>query len=126
MQVIYSKQEAAEEAVTKYHNRLLDGQLMYVSLQQPSSYSTKSSKNSSSLNPNQESLKSNSSKISIDPSFIRQALFNPSNNTTNPCTISSETLNLEKFLIGIYLCFIIQNKREFRIKNYRNQRFNNE
>jgi len=78
VQVIYSKQEHAEEAVTKYHNRLLDGQLMYVSLQQPISYSTKSSKNTT------ESLKSTSNKISIDPSFIRQALFNPSNNTPNP------------------------------------------
>jgi len=51
---------------------------MYVSLQQPSSYSTKSSKITN------ESLKSNSNKISIDPSFIRQALFNPSSDTTNP------------------------------------------
>jgi hypothetical protein len=51
---------------------------MYVSLQQPSSYSTKSSKNTN------ESLKTTSNKISIDPSFIRQALFNPSNNTQNP------------------------------------------
>jgi len=66
---------------------------MYVSLQQLSSYSTKSSKNSSSAttkdnsssssNKN-ESLKLNSNKISIDPVFIREALFNPSNNTTNP------------------------------------------
>jgi len=83
IQVIYSHPENAEQAVAKYHNKLLDGQLMYVSLQQPS-YSTKSSKNSSSSNTNKESLKSNSNKISIDPSFIRQALFNPSNNTTNP------------------------------------------
>jgi hypothetical protein len=51
---------------------------MYVSLQQPISYSTKSSKITT------ESSKSTSNKISIDPSFIRQALFNPSNNTPNP------------------------------------------
>jgi RNA recognition motif-containing protein len=77
-QVIYSKEEEAEQAVSKYHNRLLDGQLMYVSLQQPTSYTTKSSK------PTNESSKTKSNQISIDPSFIRQALFNPSTNTTNP------------------------------------------
>lgn len=43
VQIIYDKREDAEQAVVKYHNRLLDGQLMYVSLQQPSSYSTKQS-----------------------------------------------------------------------------------
>ncbi len=78
VQVIYSKEEEAEQAVSKYHNRLLDGQLMYVSLQQPTSYTTKSSK------PTNESSKTKSNQISIDPSFIRQALFNPSTNTTNP------------------------------------------
>ncbi|CAF0804758.1 unnamed protein product [Rotaria sordida] len=95
VQVTYSKREYAEEAVAKYHNRLLDGQLIYVSLQQTSSHSTKSSKNSSlsryskdnsssqSINDN-EYLKSNSNKIIIDPTFMRQALFNSSNNTTNP------------------------------------------
>lgn len=62
VQVIYSKQKDAEIAVEKYHNALLDGQLMYVSLQQSSNSSTKS----------------DSDKYSIDPSFIRQALFNPS------------------------------------------------
>ncbi|CAF2515827.1 unnamed protein product [Rotaria sp. Silwood2] len=100
VQIVYSKPEHAEEAVAKYHNRLLDGQLIYVSLQQPSSYATKSSKNSSSsrysksttskdnrssqsINENEYS-KSDSNKIVIDPTFMRQALFYPSNNTKNP------------------------------------------
>jgi RNA recognition motif-containing protein len=80
VQLVYSKEEYAKQAVANYHNRLLDGQLMYVSLQQPS-YSSKSSKTaSSSSNTDNES----SNKYSLDPSFIRQALFNPSTNTTNP------------------------------------------
>ncbi|CAF0929929.1 unnamed protein product [Rotaria sp. Silwood1] len=100
VQIVYSNHAHAEEAVAKYHNRLLDGQLIYVSLQQLPSYSTKSSKNSSSsryskptaskdksssqsINDN-ECLKSNSNKIVIDPTFMRQALFYPSNNPTNP------------------------------------------
>lgn len=62
VQVVYLRQKDAEAAVEKYHNALLDGQLMYVSLQQPSTPPTKS----------------DSDKYSIDPSFIRQALFNPS------------------------------------------------
>lgn len=62
VQVIYAKQKDAQAAVEKYHNALLDGQLMYVSLQQSSS----------------STAKSDSDKYSIDPSFIRQALFNPS------------------------------------------------
>lgn len=37
VRIIYAKREHAEQAVTKYHNRLLDGQFMYVSLQQPAS-----------------------------------------------------------------------------------------
>lgn len=41
VQIVYSKREYGEQAVAKYHNRLLDGQLMYVSLQQTPSYSTK-------------------------------------------------------------------------------------
>ena len=65
-----------------YHNRLLDGHLMYVSLQQPSSYSTKSSKTASSSSSNTDNESSN--KYTIDPSFIRQALFNPSASTSNP------------------------------------------
>jgi hypothetical protein len=48
---------------------------MYVSLQQPSSYSSKSSKNVDNESSN---------KYSLDPSFIRQALFNPPSTTTNP------------------------------------------
>lgn len=60
--MIYAKQKDAQAAVEKYHNALLDGQLMYVSLQQSSS----------------STAKSDSDKYSIDPSFIRQALFNPS------------------------------------------------
>ncbi|CAM4745321.1 unnamed protein product [Rotaria magnacalcarata] len=100
VQIVYLKPEQAEEAVANYHNRLLDGQFIYVCLQQPSSVSTKSLKNSTSsrsskstvpkersLSPSiddNEYLKSNSKKISIDPTFMRQALFNPSNNTTNP------------------------------------------
>ncbi len=101
IQIVYSNQEHAEQAVAKYHNRLLDGKFMYVSIQQPASYSTKSSRNSSSQhsksttgkdnkynsslssnNNNNESLHSN--KITIDPTFIRQALFNPSNSTASP------------------------------------------
>jgi hypothetical protein len=39
VQIVYAKREHGEQAVTKYHNRLLDGQFMYVSLQQTSSYS---------------------------------------------------------------------------------------
>jgi hypothetical protein len=43
----------------------------------------------SSTLPTNQPLKLNSTvntsnKFSIDPSFIRQALFHPSNNTTNP------------------------------------------
>ncbi len=49
------KKENAKQAVANYHNRLLDGRLMYVSLQQPSSYSTKSSKTASSSNTDNES-----------------------------------------------------------------------
>ncbi len=41
VQIVYTKREDGEQAVVKYHNRLLDGQFMYVSLQQPSSYSIK-------------------------------------------------------------------------------------
>ena len=81
MQIIYSKGEHAKQAVDNYHNRLLDGQLMYVSLQQPSSsFSTKSSKAASSANTDNES----SSKYTLDPSFFRQALFNPTTSTANP------------------------------------------
>ncbi|CAF4001029.1 unnamed protein product, partial [Rotaria sp. Silwood2] len=105
VQIIYAKREYAEQAVAKYHNRLLDGQFMYVSLQQSSSsYST--TQNSKPTNNTQQSAKENgasissssttdqplklnstnnsSNKIVIDPVFIRQALFHPSNNTTNP------------------------------------------
>ncbi|CAF1434616.1 unnamed protein product [Adineta steineri] len=91
VQIIYAKHEQAEEAVAKYHNRLLDGKLMYVCLQQPTSYSTKSSKSttgkdknaSSSSSNNNESFHSNSNKMAIDPAFFRQALFNPSTSTSN-------------------------------------------
>ena len=37
VRIVYAKREHAEQAVTKYHNRLLDGQFMYVSLQQTTS-----------------------------------------------------------------------------------------
>ncbi|UJR16310.1 hypothetical protein I4U23_003216 [Adineta vaga] len=97
IQIIYANREQAEDSVAKYHNRLLDGQLMYVSLQQPISYSTKSSKtvssqhsksvttkgNVSSSAIKNETSQSSSNKMAIDPAFIRQALFNPSNSTTN-------------------------------------------
>ncbi|CAF0890591.1 unnamed protein product, partial [Didymodactylos carnosus] len=35
IQVFYKNREHAEQACAKYHNRLLDGQFMYVSVQQP-------------------------------------------------------------------------------------------
>jgi len=102
VQIVYTKREHSELAVTKYHNRLLDGQFMYVSLQQPSSYSNAKSTNSiqqptkengtsiNSSSTTNQPLKFNttnnntSNKISLDPAFIRQALFHPSNNSTNP------------------------------------------
>lgn len=80
IQVVYAKAEHAQQAVTNYHNRLLDGQLMYVSLQQPS-YSTKSSKNATATTDEGDQ---SSKKYSIDPSFMRQALFDPPINTKNP------------------------------------------
>ncbi|UJR30190.1 hypothetical protein I4U23_017729 [Adineta vaga] len=103
LQIVYAKREFAEQAVVKYHNRLLDGQFIYVSLQQTAaSYSakqlSKSTNNSSQPTkengssttappiPTNQPLKFNTSsmsstKISIDPAFIRQALFHPSNDT---------------------------------------------
>jgi len=98
VQIVYTKREHSEQAVTKYHNRLLDGQFMYVSLQQPSSYSTTQNnpkptkENGTSVNSSSttnQPLKFNttnttSNKFAIDPTFIRQALFHPSNNSTNP------------------------------------------
>ncbi|CAF4804422.1 unnamed protein product [Rotaria socialis] len=104
VQIIYAKREHGEQAVAKYHNRLLDGQFMYVSLQQLSSYSTiqNSKKTHNDEQPTKENgasniststadqpLKLNSTnntakKIVIDPAFIRQALFHPTNSTANP------------------------------------------
>lgn len=37
LRINYAKREHAEQAVAKYHNRLLDGQFMYVSRQQTAS-----------------------------------------------------------------------------------------
>ncbi|CAF2009100.1 unnamed protein product [Rotaria magnacalcarata] len=104
VQIIYAKREHGEQAVAKYHNRLLDGQFMYVSLQQPSTYST--IQNSKRTNNNEQPTKENGAsniststtdqplklnstnntakKIVIDPAFIRQALFHPTNSTANP------------------------------------------
>ena len=48
VQIVYTVPEEAEDAVAKYHNQILDGKLMYVSIQEPMSYSTKSSKVASS------------------------------------------------------------------------------
>ncbi|CAF1128784.1 unnamed protein product [Rotaria sp. Silwood1] len=104
VQIVYAKREHAEQAVAKYHNRLLDGQFMYVSLQQSSSYSATQNpkitnntqqptkENGTSINSSSttdQPLKLNatnnsSNKIVIDPAFIRQALFHPSNNSSNP------------------------------------------
>ncbi|CAF3736967.1 unnamed protein product [Adineta steineri] len=141
VQIVFAKREDGEQAVSKYHNRLLDGQFMYVSLQrtaaaaapsppvnqtpkssnnipqppakenpssttqqpsksnpaskttnitsQPPAKENGSSTNSSSTTTNHQPLKFNttsktSSKSSLDPAFIRQALFHPSNNSTNP------------------------------------------
>lgn len=103
VQIIYSRREYAEQAVADYHNRLLDGQLMYVSCQQAKALSTKkastsevktNSSNSGQLpkdsgTPNQpskpnNSTTTNSNKIVIDPNFMREALFHPTNNSTNP------------------------------------------
>lgn len=78
-QVVFKNEEHAHQAVANYHNRLLDGQLMYVSLQQPTTV-PKSSKNaSSSANKGDDSSK----KSSIDPAFFRQALFNASSTRDN-------------------------------------------
>ncbi|CAF0945962.1 unnamed protein product [Adineta steineri] len=145
VQIVFAKREDGEQAVSKYHNRLLDGQFMYVSLQrtaaaapapsppvnqtpkssnnipqplakenassttqqpsksnpapkttnntsQPPAKENGSSTNSSSTTAaatNHQPLKFNttsktSSKSSLDAAFIRQALFHPSNNSTNP------------------------------------------
>lgn len=109
VQITYAKREHSEQAVTKYHNRLLDGQFMYVCLQQPITTTTEKTKQISKTptttsNHSQQSTKetgtsaSSSStvnqplrfntnpsiKSTLDPTFIRQALFHPSNNSTNP------------------------------------------
>ncbi|CAF1368777.1 unnamed protein product [Adineta ricciae] len=115
IEILYTKREDAEQAVARYHNRLLDGQFMYVSLQQTapppsppvvtqaskptnhvtskppsgnthrSTKQTESSTNASSTTVNQplkfNTTSTTSNKGSLDPTFIRQALFNPSNNT---------------------------------------------
>ncbi|CAF1002363.1 unnamed protein product [Adineta ricciae] len=95
VQIVYAVPEQAEDAVAKYHNQILDGKLMYVSIQEPMSYSTKSSKVASSQHSKpaaaaamtatktNSSASSSSSKFTIDPTFMRQALFNPSNETKN-------------------------------------------
>jgi hypothetical protein len=100
IRIVYAKREHSEQAVTKYHNRLLDGQFMYVSLQQSTSQNSKptssiqqptkdTSSSSSSTTTTNQPLKFNTStptsnKIAIDPAFFRQALFHPSNNSSNP------------------------------------------
>lgn len=88
VQVTYAKEENAKQAINKYHNRLLDGQSMYVSLQPAISYSTKSAKKTAAAPTTtattETSSSSSSKKITIDPQFIRQALFNPSTNESNP------------------------------------------
>ncbi|CAF1528205.1 unnamed protein product [Didymodactylos carnosus] len=137
IQVFYKNREHAEQACAKYHNRLLDGQFMYVSVQQPDtelvpllSTKTASTNIGSSLaattasqsatmtttminkhaqgqsqqkdngmlnqplklNASTTSTHSNNnptsttvnSKIIIDPTLIRQALFQSSTNSTNP------------------------------------------
>jgi hypothetical protein len=100
VRIVYAKREHSEQAVTKYHNRLLDGQFMYVSLQQSTSQNSKptssiqqptkdTSSSSSSTTTTNQPLKFNTStptsnKIAIDPAFFRQALFHPSNNSSNP------------------------------------------
>jgi RNA recognition motif-containing protein len=100
VRIVYAKREHSEQAVTKYHNRLLDGQFMYVSLQQSTPQSSKPTNNaqqpakdtgttaSPSSTTNQplkfNTSTSTSNKIAIDPAFFRQALFHPSNNSSNP------------------------------------------
>lgn len=78
--MIYTKEDHAQQAVANYHNRLLDGQLMYVSLQQPS-FATKSSKSSSSSSSSAKTEVDSSKKYSFDPAFFRQALFNSSSSS---------------------------------------------
>lgn len=80
VQVVYANEEHAHQAVADYHNRLLDGQSMYVSLQQATTElkSTKSTSSSTSSKGD-----ASSKKFSIDPSFLRQALFNSSSTSDN-------------------------------------------
>ncbi|CAF3822612.1 unnamed protein product [Rotaria sordida] len=134
VQIIYTKREHAEQAVTKYHNRLLDGQFMYVSLQQSSSYPKITNNIQQSAKENGTSISSSSittdqplklnstnnttNKITIDPAFIRQALFHPSNNTTNPVQFQTRMFirniqifrliykqNLYRFFSTTNICF---------------------
>ncbi|CAF0844886.1 unnamed protein product [Didymodactylos carnosus] len=140
IQIVYKHREHAEQACSKYHNRLLDGQLMYVSLQQPdtsltplSSTKTTSTNIGSPLTTTMvpqvtttvnkpilaqsqqkdngrlnQPLKLNTpptttngtnnpmstttnNKIIIDPTLIRQALFQPSTNNTNPVQFQGDT-----------------------------------
>lgn len=67
VQVTYANEDFAKQAISKYHNRLLDGQLMYVSLQPQISYSTKSAKKTTSSTA-EPSSSSTSQKLTIDRS----------------------------------------------------------
>lgn len=58
VQITYAKREHSEQAATKYHNRLLDGQFMYVSLQQSPPVSTDKSKPTSKTTTNNTSQQS--------------------------------------------------------------------